>query len=289
MIAVGRLEPYDQWDQNLLDRLFANTLYPTGLDFDRVDHYPDAEGCVLLIPGRYWVEQLDEVTKSLARYRWVLAMRTGDERDEFDVTAVEHPNIRWWVQTPRADRSYAGARLFGVGFPPHFNDLPVTPPEKDIPVFLAGQNTHARRHQAFAAVAQIEDSVSFPTKGFTQGMSPEDYRDHLVRTRVAPAPSGVFSPDSFRVYEALEAHAIPIADDISPAADYDSQGYWHQVLGAPPVPVLTDYTSLPGWTQDALSAWPGNANRIVVWWMKMKRTYVRWLLEDLDVLGALDA
>lgn len=286
-ISVGRLEPYSQWDQNFLDRLFANDLYPTGLEFSRHDHYPDSDGCVLLIPGRYWVDQAEEISRSLQRYSWVLAMRTGDEADTFDIASVKHSNIRWWVQTPRADRSYGDARLFGVGFTPHFNDLPATPPDKTIGVFLAGQNTHDRRRKAFAAVAQVEDSVSFPTKGFTEGMDPEVYRDHMLAARVAPAPSGVFSPDSFRVYEALEAHALPIADDISPVGSYDSRGYWSAVMQDASFPILTDYQSLPGWCRDALESWPGNANRTVAWWMRQKRRYAHWLLEDLTTLGAL--
>lgn len=289
-ITVGRLEPYSQWDQNMLDRLFANLLYPTGVDFIRTDHYPDTEGCVLLIPGQYWVDQIEEVSKSLERYSWVLAMRTGDERDAFDISRVQHPNIRWWVQTPRPDRIYNvhNARLFGVGFTPHFNELPAEVPDKNIPVFLAGQNNHDRRHQAFAAVAQVEGSVSFPTRGFTQGMEPEVYRDHMLRARVVPAPSGVFSPDSFRIYEALEAHSVPIADDISPVRGYDSRGYWSSVLPNPPFPILTDYQNLPGWCRDVLQSWPGNANRITAWWMRQKREYARWLVEDLIGLGAMD-
>lgn len=286
-ITVGRLEPYSQWDQNMLDRLFANKLYPTGLEFTRQDHYPDTEGCVLLIPGQYWVDQVAELSRSLQQYSWVLAMRTGDESDTFDIAAVSHPNIRWWVQTPRADRHYGEARLFGVGFTPHFNDLPAQPPEKNISVFLAGQNNHSRRRKAFAAVAQIEGSVSFPTRGFTQGMEPQDYRDYMMRAQVAPCPAGIFSPDSFRLYEALEAHAVPIADDISPVDTYHSVGYWNKVMESPPFPVLTDYGNLPGWSRDMLGSWPGNANRITAWWMKMKRTYARWLVEDLDLLGAL--
>lgn len=288
-IPVGRLEPYSQWDQNMLDRLFDNALYPTGLEFERVDGYPKADGCVLLIPGRYWAERTDTINKKIKRYQWVLAMRTGDEADTFDVKLIRHPNLRWWVQTPRTDRSYPdGVRRFGVGFTPHFNDLPATPPTKDIDIFLAGQNTHDRRRKAFAVLGQMENAVSYPTPGFTEGMSPEDYRDYMLRTKVAPAPAGVFTPDSFRVYEALEAHAIPIADDISPVAIYKSQGYWNQTMGSPPFPILTDYENLKGWCKDALEPWPANANRITAWWMRKKRSYARWLREDLDALGALN-
>lgn len=286
-IPVGRLEPYSQWDQNMLDRLFANELYPTGLEFTRHDGYPKADGCVLLIPGRYWADKTETINRRIKKYSWVLAMRTGDEADTFDIRQIRHPNIRWWVQTPRTDRSYGEVKRFGVGFTPHFNDLPTTPPDKDIDIFLAGQNTHDRRRKAFSVLAQMDNAVTFPTQGFTQGMDPEEYRNLMLRTKVAPAPAGVFTPDSFRIYEALEAHAIPIADDISPVAVYKSQGYFHQTLGAPPIPVLTDYDNLKGWCKDSLESWPGNANRIVAWWMKMKRMYAGWLREDLDALGAL--
>lgn len=286
-IAVGRLEPYSQWDQNMLDRLFANKLYPTGLEFTRHDGYPKADGCVLLIPGRYWGDHIKQINRRIKKYQWVLAMRTGDEADSFDINLVKHPNLRWWVQTPRADRTYGNVRKFGVGFTPHFNNLPATPPTKDLDVFLAGQNTHDRRRKAFAVVAQIENSMSLPTQGFTQGMAPGKYRDYMLRTKVAPAPAGVFTPDSFRVYEALEAHAIPIADDISPVVAYQSQGYWNQTLKSPPIPILTNYDDLKGWCNDALVSWPGNANRITAWWMRLKRQYSHWLIEDLTELGAL--
>jgi len=102
---------------------------------------------------------------------------------------------------------------------------------------------------------------------------------------VAPAPSGAVSPDSFRLYEALEAHTIPIADDISPT--HDSAGYWRLVFPDAPFPILDSYEQLPGYIEDQLKAWPANANQIAAWWTRQKRTMARNLRNDLKKLGAL--
>lgn len=286
MIPVVRLAPGDQWDQNLLDLLLANELYPTGLEFDRTDAYVNADGIILLVPGRYWHKHTAAITEAIARYDWVLGIRTGDEEDTFDITQVTHSNLRWWIQTPRADRDYGTARLFGVGFPPHFNRM-VAPTVPRLDVFLSAQNTHPRRDAAFAMLRGGDPATRFveETDGFTRGIPPNAYRHIMASTKVAPCPSGAFSPDSFRLYEALEAHCVPIADDISPA--YHSEGYWRKLFPDCPFPILTDYADLPGYIQDALDNYPRNANRIAAWWMKTKRGYAHWLRDDLHALGAL--
>jgi hypothetical protein len=253
------------------------------VDFKRFEGYPNTQGCILIVPGRYWANRIGDINEALSRYQWVLLIRTGDEEDLFDVAKIEHPNAKLWVQTPRVGVDY-DARLFGVGFPPHFNQLPKDPPEKLLDVFLSCQDTHERRHEAFAALEGIEGRVH-RTEGFTQGMDPLEYADCMTIAKIAPCPSGAESPDSFRVFEALEAHAIPIADDVSPV--YDSRGYWRTVFPDAPFPILVDYGDLAGWTEDLLEGWPDNANRITAWWMRRKREYAQWLRDDLEALGAL--
>lgn len=268
----------------MLDLLVTNALYPTGLKFKRCDGYPNAHGCALIIPGRYWHANTDQISEALATYDWVLAFRTSDEEDLFDINKIRHPNIRWWVQSPRTGRDYGDARLFGVGFPPHFNKLP--PLDRKDGVFLAAQNTHTRRQQAFEqlrripCVREIEE-----TPGFTKGFARDAYARKMCHAQVAPAPSGPASPDTFRLYEALEAHAVPIADDITPG--YSSAGYWRTLFPDAPFPILTNYTDLPGYINDVLNGWPANANRITAWWMRKKREMAHWLHDDLETLGAL--
>lgn len=288
-IAVGRLAPVHQWDQTMLDDLFSNTLYPTGLQFRRWEGYPgypDADGCILLAPGRYWAGHEAEISTAVERYAWLLLIVTGDEEGTFDSGKVAHPRCRYWIQTPRQDKEYPEARFFGVGYTPHMRGLPKEPPTKDLDVVLSAQRTHKRRDEAFEALDNVQCSkLVEETAGFTQGMLPGDYTAAMARAKVCPAPSGAISPDSFRLYEALQAHAIPIADDCSPV--YASEGYWEGLFPGCPFPILRDYASLPGYIDAALEGWPANANQIATWWILQKRRMSQWLRDDLKALGAL--
>ena len=285
-ITVGRLAPVNQWDQNLLDRLFANKLYPTGIEFRRVDGYPSShDGCVLIVPGRYWAGREAEISAAIAQYSWLLMIVTSDEESTFDIGKVDHSSQQLWLQTPRVGREY-DARLIPVGFPPHFDSLPAGPPDKPLDVFMAAQCTHDRRSRAFDALARVaRPKYVQTTAGFTQGRPPAEYTHLMLQAKVAPCPSGAVSPDSFRVYEALESHTIPIVDDISPA--YDSRGYWERMFPDAPFPILTNYDDLPGYIDDVLADYPRLANRIAAWWIQTKRRYALWLKEDLEALGAL--
>ena len=273
-IPVGRLAPKDQWDQNMLDELFANRMYHTGCEFSRHEGYPKADGCILIIPGRYWFKRCNEISESLSRYQWVLAIRNGDEEDLFDPDRVVHPNIRWWVQSPRPGRDYDGARLFGVGWPAHFNTLPNT--FRNTPVFLSAQNTHPARNECFDALTDIEGHI-VATDGFTRGMPREEYVANMCAAKIAPAPSGPVTADNFRLFEALQAHTVPIAD---------TKEFWNMLFD-PAFPIVDKYAQLPGYIKDQLRLWPANTNRITAWWMHTKRRYTRWLLDDLTELGAL--
>ena len=276
----------------MLRRLLDGDLYPHGVKVEHHTGYPHTDGCALIIPGRYWADHTEQVNEAIARYKWVLAFLTSDEENWFDHRKVTHSNLRWWIQTPRTGRDYGDARLFGVGFPKHFNDLSGDVPEKDMDVVLVAQNTHDRRRECFEALEKTAGSqFVYATAGFTQswrdGAGPGDYAFQMMGAKVAPAPSGAVSPDSFRLWEALEAHAIPIADDISPLETYDSRGFWEKLLPDAPFPVLTEYADLSGIIDGALAGWPANTNRVAAWWMREKRRIASDFVKDLTELGAL--
>jgi hypothetical protein len=270
----------------MLRLLLDGELYPHGLKVRHEAGYPNTSGAVIVLPGQYWHRTTDQINEAIQRYEWVLLVKTADEEDLFDPLKLVHPNLKWWIQTPRAGRDYGDARLFGVGFPPHFNEFPAEPPQPDVDVFLAAQKTHPRRVQAFKALEAVTASKSvLATRGFTQGWQPKHYAEAMSVTKVAPAPSGAVSPDSFRAWEALESHAIPILDAVSPVDGETT--YWDQVLPGCPAPVIRDYNDLGGYCEDMLKGWPANANRLTAWWMRYKRGLARGLRIDLQALGAL--
>lgn len=288
MIPVVRLAPHRQWDQTLLDDLISGALWAHGIEFERMDAYPrEADGILLVVPGRYYADHTAEISEAIAKFRWVLVFRVGDEEDLLDPSKIVHPNLKWWIQTPRVARDYGTARFLPLGFSPHFRTLPSEPPSKHLGLFLSAQCTHDRRRQAFEALYESgRDMLGYAaaTEGFTQGMPPSEYARLMCSAKVAPAPSGAVSPDSFRLWEALEAHCLPVADDISPVRS--GEGYWRMLLPDAPFPILTDYANLPGWIDDLLADWPRNANRIAAWWMTRKRMMADSLREDLVALGA---
>ena len=131
--------------------------------------------------------------------------------------------MRLWVMSPRKNRGYPeGTRLLGSGFPPQARPLlkqyKQQAIERPIDYFFAGQVTHERRIRMVAAVHAWKEQDKqtrgeiYASPGFTQGLVPEVYYEKLASAKVAFAPSGPVTPDTFRLFEALEAGCIPIAD-----------------------------------------------------------------------------
>lgn len=293
-IHVGKLAPAEQWDQTMLDDLFENRLFDTGLEFKARMGYPNEQGCVLQIPGRYWAAHTDQINKVISRFAWLLLIRASDEEDVFDVSGIEHPNCRVWVQTPREGRDYGDARLFGVGYSPH--TARGEPCEKTLDVFLSAQRTNGRPGRHFKVYERRDRFFKVLKRGswskhlvdrdgFAQG-DRDEYVQGMLSARVAPAPTGNVSPDSFRFWEALQCGAVPIVDTVSPVDGPTS--YWQRLFGETlPFPAVTDINDLPGIVDDILADWDYTSDLVQEWWRGYKRQLAEWLVEDLRGLGAI--
>jgi len=282
-------------DHFMLMDIFAELDFsPVGsLEYNIVDTFDKAnnDGVVVIANGvNMKVAKLNE---KLSKYKWVLLIIVSDENNLFKVNKISHPNIKIWIQTPRVGKEYDHVRYFGVGYgfsskyrSKYTQEYLLKPTD----IFISGQNTHERRNVIFSELHKYKDEHSADnielnmTQGFTQGMKPLDYYRNMAMTKISPCPSGIVSPDSFRLYESLEFGAIPIADDISPAHAYDSRGYWNKLFPDAPFPILLD-DDIGTLIDQSKENYQQKANIIFSWWIKQKRNYVCNLVDDIRELS----
>lgn len=265
------------WDQAEVERLCAHALRrPAGApDFTHHDDIPpDADGVVLVVPGRFHHGQEAEISAAIAELSWVLLIVTSDEESLFDASAVTHPRIARWVQTPRPDAEGAD-RWLPFCPPPQVGDAlgGTRPPTKDLDWFFAGQVTHDRRYQMLSALQRIDRRRSpgklIASRGFAQGLDPESYVANAVRAKAMPAPTGPATVDSFRAFEALDCGAVPVLDGWCPTYGDAAVDYWRKVLGDHPLPVVSRWESVGSGIRSALPT--AERNRVQAWWLRWRR------------------
>jgi hypothetical protein len=183
------------------------------------------------------------------------------------------------VQNPRTDKY----NKLGTGYPPQCRtELAKLDYKKTKDVFFSGQITHSRRLQMWDQIvgARWLDSDLKKTDGFTQGYEPKEYYARMSRARIAPAPSGPETPDSFRLFEALECMCIPIADEIDPKGHFD--GFWEWLFDeVVPFPRISNYKDLANYCGTALDDWQNKVNVQTAWWISKKRQFAYRVVNQL--------
>lgn len=279
------------WDWAYLEDLFAGNLWkPPG--FPTFTHHqgevPDINGAVVVIPSRNQVEHLDEINKQLAKLDWCLVILTGDEQSVFPWKELKHPNMKIWAMHPHPDIHQGVDRHLINGYPPQAKQLGKIPlNEKPLDVFFAGQINHERREQCADHVEKVPNGKVVRTKGFTQGLPHQEYYQLMSEAKFVPCPAGNHMPDTFRIYEALEAGCIPIADS-KPSGKYPGN-FWYNLFGSePPFPVIEEWESVQDVINDWMPRWKQKANEIQSWWAKQKRKAAYDLMQDLYALSGYE-
>lgn len=278
------------WDQHLVDE------YLSGEEFVHSENDPESveDGCILIVPARY--TDPETIQAIIEPMNWVVLVLTSDEETTFDANALEHPAMRIWATTPHPSHHAPGLRNLTEGRAmgtnevlAEFRDEAATRP---LDVLFVGQTTHLRREEAVEAMHKLPPRLRvgvLPTDGFTKGIARTEYLKLLASAKIAPCPAGPATPSSFRVAEALEAGALPIADDVPLLEDYPL-GYWDFVCdGEAPFPVVTDWSELGSVVEACLEDWPMNAVRAQAWWVRHKKRQADQMRTDALELSGGDA
>lgn len=285
--------PRGYWDMGMIEDIFSKKMWQPANGFDyRVREatgvLPKTKGAVIVFPARAQVDYINDLNAQLKRLKWVVLILTGDEESVFPVEQIKHNNIRIWVQEPRKGR-HDKHRKLGTGYSTEVGKVDVAEQiDKDLDYFFSGQVTHKRRTDMIEQLDNMTGGEYLATEGFTQGFEPAEYFKLMQRAKTAPAPSGPETPNSFRLFEALEAGAVPIADTRVIKQDFPDD-YWTWFFDEePPFPVLTEYEQLPGYIADSIRDYPRLNNRVVSWWIKYKRSLCYTLVDDLNAVGAIN-
>jgi hypothetical protein len=244
----------------------------------------------VVIPSRLWLGNEERINESLQKLKWIVLMVCGNEEADFRFEKIKHPMLRVWMQLPRMNQHNDVSYKLVNGYRPHTRELlkEIGLQNRTLDYFFAGQINHARREQCLAAILSIADSgvkgKHLTTNGFAKEAADQrTYLTYLAQTKIALCPSGVESPDTFRLYEALEAGCLPVVDAFS--TNHQALGFWHYLFGEElPFPILPYWSDLPQLMPELLRDYPANANRCASWWTLKKRQLYFKLIDDVRIL-----
>jgi hypothetical protein len=277
--------PRGYWDQAILEEFFSHSRYDHRTSFDGVQG-----GAVVVLNGRTHTsdEDIHQLNEELNTLSWCLLFLTGDEEASFPWRKVQHPasphGFRVWVMSPRRPFYDDCAHLIN-GYRPYTRTLlrEIGEQERTLDFFFAGQVNHDRRTECESALVPLLDSHSghfIPTDHFgDEKLSYPEYLTVLSRAKVAPCPSGNYCPDTFRVWEALEAGCIPVVDAYSTC--YREPGFWSYLLPDIPFPIVNDWSEFPAVLDSLLADWTNRSNRVFSWWIEYKRELKRTIERDI--------
>lgn len=268
----------NMWDQSLLKFLIS------GSGFTR--NPPTNEGLVIIASGVVLQDRGDtELRQVLSRVPWVLIIYTSDESRQYDIKRFDHHRMKLWTQYI----NIPGAKHIPIGYSPNccsvmekLQKLPLA--DRKYKWSFAGQVNHEHRTRMVEQLNSLSDGKLIITGGFAQGLPQNEYYKLLTETAISLCPAGNRYPDSFRIWESLEAGCLPIAEERG--LDWEKEGYWNQIK--PPFPIVKDWSELQSLLPMLLSEGTmlqQKVNECKSWWNGYKQALLDGLISDVKELS----
>lgn len=291
------------WDQAFLEDVVAGVVWHAPMVVHHaytVAEVPPGAAVLLVVPARHHADpdSVAELVRAVLALQNVVVVLTGDEDHVFPVREFnERALATVWVQNPSLDVARSSWRVLGCGYTTHVRTAVLAASvehvsNRDLKWAYLGQTTTPRREQLRDVLDGMEafspgSGRAVHSPGFTRGISREDYAATMLRARVAPAPAGPGCPDTFRLFEALEAGCVPVGDEWTKHETLT--GYFEAMFGeAPPFPIVEDWAGLEPIVSDVSRHWPWRAARVLSWWGRYKHRTAKRLLVDLGVNEGVD-
>jgi|DEB0MinimDraft_3_1074331.scaffolds.fasta_scaffold19420_2 hypothetical protein len=235
----------DKWEYDWLSELFKDAEVEV-IVTNTFDNLPPLEDCVVVCNHAVnYRAYLDALRQNGKRYGVILL---SDENLREPMEYLHDPNCAFVARNyfhPFYHR-HPKLTVFGLGYKKGFSECSTEikkfEDRKYDWCFAGSLHDDMRR----SAVEQLKSySTNFKThfcSGFNaaDGLSTEEYRELLNNSKFALCPQGQDSMDSFRIYEALEAGAIPITLKHTEQIKVEPS-YWHAVFfGTEKIPFVIE-------------------------------------------------
>ena len=297
------------WDNTMLMDSFRGELYPipNQYRFNEIvqrgyEWRKDVSGGVVVVQARCHVTEADMIKAQLDRMKWAVVVCAGDEEASFPWRKMKADKRVVWVQCPMPgvhdDADYyipTGARpqtretiqsLGDTKTPPHFQRM--------FRVGFGGQSQNAIRGQCVDMLRNLpEPKWSHISQGFGAGIAYGEYMAKMMHTQIVLSPTGNYTPDCFRAFEAMECGALPISNNFSPAQMHTFK-YWEYLDRFAPrkiaLPTVNVWSQFPNMLSHYISnplELLKDTNRAVAWWLAKKREFTVRLMDDVGRLSGI--
>lgn len=186
------------------------------------------ERAIVIVSGQVEIEPLHTYLKTLTSGVVIFA---SDEEARWDIETIVPPHLEVWSQYYRPGMTIKKRLL--MGYPNRLKDYKINQAkEKKYQWSFIGQIQNPFRQQCIDVLKKMPDGFLHTTKKFgglcKNGVDYQKYLDIMCQSKYVICPSGSFTPESFRLYEAMECGAIPIVDARSPVHE-KGFNYWNEV------------------------------------------------------------
>lgn len=198
------------------EQYFLNTLLKGKVEF-RDNNLEGLDGAIINIRAYDNLDYINKFNADIALLKWCLIIVTGNESSFDFYQKIKHPNCKIWVQSPAIDQT--ADKLIGFGWPS--TDIlkfeQKEPANRQYDFSFSGNTNNYWRRECVAQLKKLPNTRVIVSGGFGQGLPYNEYLEMLSQTKYAACPSAISTPDSFRIYEALEMGCVPVLD--KPASD----------------------------------------------------------------------
>lgn len=220
------------------EQMFLHTLIKDRVEFL---HNPESveglEGAIVNVRAFENEPYIDEFNAFIAPLKWVVVIVTGNEHGSSFYQKIKHPNSKIWVQSPTLNDK--ADRLIGFGWPStdilSFEQKELK--ERPYDFSFSGNVNNFFRRECVQRLEKLPKTIVKVSGGFGQGLPYNEYLQLLSETKFAACPSAISTPDSFRIYEALEMGCVPVLDRAGAE-------YFQHVWGACPLMAMSDWAGL---------------------------------------------